>query len=120
MENKKLSSGILNFLKNKLTFKQKELASEQKILNEEDPFLREGREQDGSENLDTVILNDVRKEEIDARKGNISKMQISVKKALAMMNLGTYGKCEVCGAPIDVARLKAYPEATTCLKHAKN
>jgi RNA polymerase-binding protein DksA len=38
-----------------------------------------------------------------------------VEHALARMDEGTYGLCEVCGDPIDPARLEALPQATLCL-----
>jgi len=45
----------------------------------------------------------------------VTKLKIQVRKALAAINLGKYGKCEICGKDIDKARLRAYPEATTCI-----
>ena len=36
----------------------------------------------------------------------------------ARLAAGTYGTCEVCGEPIDPARLEARPTATTCVRHA--
>ncbi|MFN3928130.1 MAG: TraR/DksA family transcriptional regulator [Thermoflexus sp.] len=39
-----------------------------------------------------------------------------VEAALRRMEEGTYGICEVCGRPIDVARLKALPFAALCLE----
>ena len=39
-------------------------------------------------------------------------------EALAKIEDGNYGMCEVCHEPIATARLKAYPAATTCVKHA--
>jgi RNA polymerase-binding transcription factor DksA len=38
--------------------------------------------------------------------------------ALEKMEKGTYGKCEKCGGEIPPERLKANPEARTCLEHA--
>lgn len=35
--------------------------------------------------------------------------------ALARVEAGTYGVCEVCGRPIPVARLEARPVARTCV-----
>jgi RNA polymerase-binding protein DksA len=35
--------------------------------------------------------------------------------ALARIDAGTYGLCVECGQPIESARLKAMPEAATCL-----
>lgn len=40
----------------------------------------------------------------------------SILSALARMEKGTYGKCEVCGKKIEEARLEADPTATTCTK----
>lgn len=39
-----------------------------------------------------------------------------VEDALQRINLGTYGECEDCGAPIGYERLKAYPTARRCLE----
>lgn len=42
-----------------------------------------------------------------------------VKKALQRIGEGTYGKCEVCGKPIEEERLEANYAATTCREHMK-
>jgi RNA polymerase-binding protein DksA len=42
-----------------------------------------------------------------------------VKWALAKIEDGTYGACEVCGKPIPMARLDALPYTTFCVDHAK-
>jgi DnaK suppressor protein len=38
-----------------------------------------------------------------------------VEHALAKFTKGTYGLCDICGQPIDPARLEALPEANLCL-----
>jgi len=38
-----------------------------------------------------------------------------VEHALDKFNKGTYGLCDICGQPIDPARLEALPEANLCL-----
>jgi DnaK suppressor protein len=38
-----------------------------------------------------------------------------VERALAKLDDGTYGICEVCGARVDRARLRALPHAKYCL-----
>lgn len=38
-----------------------------------------------------------------------------VERALAKMDLGTYGACESCGRPIGVERLEAIPWALLCI-----
>jgi DnaK suppressor protein len=40
-------------------------------------------------------------------------------RALAKVEEGTYGLCDVCGEPIAPARLEAAPESTTCIKHTR-
>jgi DnaK suppressor protein len=37
--------------------------------------------------------------------------------ALARIEKGTYGTCEVCNKKIEIARLDADPAATTCILH---
>lgn len=39
-----------------------------------------------------------------------------VNTALEKIKKNAYGKCEKCGKPISIQRLKAYPEAKTCNK----
>jgi DnaK suppressor protein len=41
-----------------------------------------------------------------------------VDRALAKMDKGTYGLCEVCGKPIAEARLEAMPATRFCIDHA--
>ncbi len=41
-----------------------------------------------------------------------------VERALAKLDDGTYGKCEVCGEPIAEARLEAMPATRFCIQHA--
>jgi len=43
-----------------------------------------------------------------------------VEHALAKFEKGTYGKCDICGKPIDPARLEALPQATLCLSCKAN
>ncbi len=117
MVKKILPERFISGLKKKLISKEKRLVEDQQALIREDPYLREGRATDNAEKMDDV-LEDTGKTITDARLGIIEKLKIQVRKALAAMKLGKYGKCEVCGKPIDKARLEVYPEATTCIECA--
>ncbi len=41
-----------------------------------------------------------------------------IERALAKLDDGTYGTCEVCGQPIGADRLEAVPTARFCIEHA--
>ena len=41
-----------------------------------------------------------------------------VERALAKIDVGTYGKCETCGEQIAEARLEAMPATRFCIQHA--
>ena len=41
-----------------------------------------------------------------------------VETALERLDDGTYGRCEVCGGPIDDQRLADQPAARTCADHS--
>ncbi|HSJ19418.1 MAG TPA: TraR/DksA C4-type zinc finger protein [Nocardioidaceae bacterium] len=41
-----------------------------------------------------------------------------VDRALAKLDEGSYGRCDVCGEPIAVERLEALPWAVRCVKDA--
>ena len=60
-----------------------------------------------AEYVDTVAVENSLEEELN-----------KVYEALAKIESGNYGLCEVCHEPIAPARLKAYPAAATCIKHA--
>jgi YteA family regulatory protein len=56
-----------------------------------------------------------REKEMGLRSGFLRHIH-EVDDALARMDAGTYGVCEVCGQPIPTARLEAMPSATTCVQ----
>ena len=43
---------------------------------------------------------------------------VDVERALAKVDEGTYGTCDVCGKPIGDGRLEALPWATLCVEDA--
>ena len=118
MNTRNLPKEFIELIKRQLTRKEKELQKEQASLMKEDPYLQSGRTESNSEYMDEAILEDTRKTISDAQVNIVQTMLMEVKRALAAIKIGKYGICEVCGDPIDTARLRAYPQATTCLKHA--
>jgi DnaK suppressor protein len=43
----------------------------------------------------------------------------AITRALARMEFGEYGSCEVCGKEIEVERLEVIPWTSVCSKHAR-
>ncbi len=109
-----LPADIFSKLKDGLLKKNKRVASQQKLLDAEDPYLQAGRTEGNADEIDEAHLEDNFKTVVDAQKGVLGKVSDGVKRALGKMEKGEYGMCEKCGAPIDAARLEAYPEATLC------
>lgn len=56
--------------------------------------------------------------EVLSRVASARERLAAVDNALARMNEGTYGTCEVCGRDIGEARLEARPLSTLCIDHA--
>jgi DnaK suppressor protein len=51
-----------------------------------------------------------------ALRRNLEQTLRRVEEALDRFEAGTYGICQRCGQPIDLARLEALPYATLCLR----
>lgn len=47
---------------------------------------------------------------------NVQDLLDKIKRSLEKIEEGTYGICEVCGNPIESARLKALPHALLCMR----
>jgi DnaK suppressor protein len=43
-------------------------------------------------------------------------LMLKIDEALARIDIGEYGHCELCGTDIDVRRLEARPTATQCIE----
>jgi RNA polymerase-binding transcription factor DksA len=104
-------------VKRKLLKKDAQLAETQQELVYEDPYLQPGRTVGNAEIMDEA-QEDIGKHTMDAQRGIVEGIRHQVSKALAAIKIGRYGTCEICGNKIDPARLKVYPEATTCIECA--
>lgn len=56
--------------------------------------------------------------QVDAAKNLDAKLR-DVQRALAKLDEGSYGACDVCGSPIGHERLDAIPWAVRCIDHAE-
>ena len=87
-----------------------------KLLNEEDSYKDLSRTDGNAEDADEAYEGSSHLE--NELKQNTAKKSLGlVEKALARIESGTYGKCEVGEEYIDEDRLKAMPEAENCLAH---
>jgi len=112
----KLSQDLLNELKAQLEEKEADLENELKLLEEEDSFKDTSRTVGNAEEADEAY-EETSHLETQLKKKTAEESLGLVEKALAKIEDGTYGICEVGGEPIDEARLKAMPEADNCVDH---
>ena len=56
--------------------------------------------------------------EAEALAGQLKESLDEIDQALARLENGTYGRCEVCGVAIQPARLEAMPAARLCIADA--
>lgn len=112
------SAEFLKQIKSKLLEKNIRLKRQEQELKNEDPYLQQGRVDDNASFVDDAYEY-IAKENQEATLGFVTSTRIQIKRALAKMKIGKYGICEVCNRSIDKARLEIYPEATTCVEHAK-
>ena len=115
MQVRHLSDEFIKQSKEKLLKKRQELQKEIALLKSEDPYLALERDIGNADAVDEAMDEDMIKENIDIRVGDMTKSLNQIEKALAKMEEGTYGICEITGNPIDMARLEAYPEALTAV-----
>ena len=54
--------------------------------------------------------------EVEALANTLVETLTEVEHALEKFDAGTYGVCEICGAPIPDARLEAKPAARQCME----
>ena len=107
----------LDKYKQKLEEKRAEIADTIKGLEGEssgrDRLSREVVQQDFEGGGDAA-LQAMTRNQTAAMIGNLRDMLIGIDEALANIEDGTYGVCEICSKNIPQKRLNALPEATMC------
>lgn len=68
--------------------------------------------------MDQVISSEAKTVSMELSSRQFLALQ-DVQAALERLEAGTYGKCVVCGRPVEPARLRAIPETPFCIEHAK-
>lgn len=112
---------------NNLTEAKNKLAAEKERLMEELKAVGGGHstgseevspnEKEGVEFADEIPDRMEELQENEATEENLKALLAQTEKALAQIEAGTYGVCEVCGNEIEAERLTANPAATTCIAH---
>ena len=51
---------------------------------------------------------------------SLERVLARIERAVAKLDDGSYGKCDVCGDPIPSGRLRALPDAVLCLRCAQS
>jgi DnaK suppressor protein len=77
-------------------------------------LIRDNSDAGGEDQADTGSKTFEREHEISLAASH-REILGQTERALALIDDGTYGRCESCGNPIGKARLKAFPRATLCM-----
>jgi RNA polymerase-binding protein DksA len=77
-------------------------------------LLRDSGDGAGDDQADAGAKTFEREQEISVA-NNSREMLVQSQRALARIDDGTYGVCEICGNPIGKLRLQAFPRATLCV-----
>jgi DnaK suppressor protein len=51
--------------------------------------------------------------------GSLDATEARIVRAIEKLDDGTYGRCDVCGQQIPLPRLRAAPESSLCIDHAR-
>ncbi|THA65624.1 DNA-binding protein [Streptomyces sp. A0958] len=78
-------------------------------------LMRDSGDGAGDDEADTGTKNITREHEMQLA-ANAQEMLDQTERALARLEAGTYGLCEICGNPIGKARMQAFPRATLCVE----
>lgn len=85
-----------------------------RVLAGEVSSLKTLRNEKGGDMVDAAV--DAVQDEISTKLAEAESRELAnIEIALERIRNGSYGKCEVCGGKIPVARLNALPYATNCI-----
>ena len=113
----------LNYFKKRLLDEQKLVEGELKSLGVQDERAPGGWDATPGDIDDTATEPDEIADRIEELEGNegeireISAHRKNIDRAIAKIEEGAYGICEISGEPIEEDRLEANPSARTCKAH---
>ena len=113
----------LEHFKKRLTEEFKLVEQELKSLGVADEHAPGGWDATPGDIDDTATEPDELADRIEELEGNeqeikeIGEQKKNIERALAKLEEGTYGVCEISGHPIEEDRLEANPSARTCKEH---
>lgn len=105
-------------VKRLLLKRRKKVEEEIKAIEKDDPVLSQSAVSESSEPGTDSWMADVHGRAMVIKR-NLQAVLGDISHALTALKDGRYSKCEVCGKPIEGARLRANPLARTCLSCAK-
>lgn len=107
----------IRIIKNFLLRQQKEVEENIRKVEKDDPAKDKVLAESSEPGTDSYIADSHNK--ILVLQNNLRQVSINIKKALTKIKIGTFGKCERCGKPIETSRLMAMPTAQYCLSCSK-
>ena len=118
----KLTTQEIDELRSRLDAERQELAAQLTTI-EDQAFAATQSDMSGDvgvddESADAGTATFEREKELSIEQ-NVRDLIQKIDRALKRIEDGTYGICEVCGKPIEKARIKALPYVDLCIKDAQ-
>jgi RNA polymerase-binding transcription factor DksA len=122
MAESKLTKKELDDLRVRLTDEQAELDTQLATIVE-DSFAATQSDLSGDVGLDDESADagtaTFEREKDLSIENNVRDLLQKIERALKRLDEGTYGICDICGKPIEKARVKALPYVDLCIKDAQ-
>jgi RNA polymerase-binding transcription factor len=122
MAGTKLTKKEVGDLRDRLLEEKRELQT-QLLTIEEDSFAATQSDLSGDVGLDDESADagtaTFEREKDLSIENNVRDLLQKIDRALRRIDEGTYGVCEICGRPIEKARIKALPYVDLCIKDAQ-